>query len=135
MQQRRRVDPDACVAKLNGQSRGIVEARSDGDAPAHGRKFDGVLDQIPKDLLKTAGVRVHKVPRSIELNRELEFFGVDIRLTNCDRLAETQMHISRLAMKLELAARHAGEIEEAADALSLQIEAGRHAREGGEMYR
>src|SRR5207248_6117865 len=120
MQQRGRVDPDACVAKLNGQSRGLVGARFDGNAPAH-RKFDGVLDQIPKDLLETASIPVYKVPGGIELNCELEFFGVDIRLTDPDCPPETQMRISRFAMKLELAARHAREVEEVVDEMSLQI--------------
>src|SRR5437660_1058702 len=134
MQQRRRVDPDACVAKLNGQSRDLVGARFDGNAPAHGREFNGVFDEIPKDLLETASIPVNKVPRGIELNCELEFSGVDIRLTDPDCLPETQMRISRFAMKLELAARHACEVEEVVDEMSLQIKIATHECERGQIF-
>ena len=58
--------------------------------------------------MELTGVRVHKVPRGSELHRELEFFGVDIKLTDFDRLPDRYMHMSFFAMKLKLAARHTG---------------------------
>ena len=93
--QRPRVNPDACIAKLDGQMASLVAARFDGDPPTRGREFDSVLDQIPKDLLEPAGIPVHQVPRGVELERELESFAVDLRLADSDRLLETQVHIDR----------------------------------------
>src|SRR5204863_9850733 len=91
-------------------------------AAARSREFDCVFYQVPKDLLETAGVRVHKVPRGIELDRKLEFFGVDIKLADFDRLPETQTHVSRFAMKFKLAARDTRQIEAVVDEMSLQIQ-------------
>src|SRR6266705_3905004 len=60
MEQRPWLNPDACVAKLDGQTGSLVAARFDRNASARGREFDGVLDQVPKDLLESASIRVHK---------------------------------------------------------------------------
>ena len=44
------------------------------------------------------------------------------------------MHISRFAMKMELAARHAREIEEVVDEVSLQIKVATHECERGQIF-
>ena len=44
------------------------------------------------------------------------------------------MHISRFAMKLELAARHAREVEEVVDEMSLQIKIATHECERGQIF-
>ena len=89
VRQRLRLNSEPCVAKLDNQIASLVAARFDGDLPTRGRELDSVLDQVPEDLLESAGIGVHKVPPGIELDRELEFFGVDLRLADSNCLPET----------------------------------------------
>src|SRR5438046_8831357 len=46
MRQRPRVNPDACIAKLDAQTRRLVGARSNGDTAARRREFDCVFYQV-----------------------------------------------------------------------------------------
>src|SRR5437764_2703308 len=71
--QRLRLNSEACIAKLDSQIGSLIAVGFDDYLSTRGRELDSILDQVPEDLLEPAGISIHKVPRRIELDRELEF--------------------------------------------------------------
>src|ERR1700676_675690 len=106
-----RINPDAGVANFDGQMISLVATRFDGDPSSPRCEFNGVLDEIPKDLLQPAGIAFNEMPCGGGFERELKSFTVNLRLTNSNRLLETQMDIDPNATQLELAAGYACDIE------------------------
>ena len=53
----------------------IIVEGADGDLSTGRREFHGVVDQIPKHLLKPDAVSQNVMPFRIELSRELQFLG------------------------------------------------------------
>lgn len=112
------IDTDAGVLHLDQEAGlGIGEqvAGADIDAAAIGSELGGVFDEVPEHLLEPRVIGEDVVVGGVELEVELEVFGLDIGAEDIDDGADGGVDIDGLERKLELAAGDAGEIEQIID--------------------
>src|SRR5579864_581181 len=76
-------------------SAGIIAASNKQPAVV-GREFDGVFDQIPKDLLKPRGICAQVNPTRLQLRLELESFLRDVGLTDFQRISQQGVSVDDL---------------------------------------
>ncbi len=99
----------------------VVVTGADAQPAAFRRKFDGVLDQVPKDLLEPRwiGFELHPRRRQFQLQRELLL--VDLRLANLDRAAQQFVRVHDLEAELHLAFADASQVEQVVNQPRFQL--------------
>src|SRR5260370_30540462 len=72
-----RFNSDSSVGNLKMKTSLLVVRRTNGDVSAFRREFHGVIDQVPKHLLKTDAISTDAVLLCLKLYLELQFFCCD----------------------------------------------------------
>src|SRR4030095_1385426 len=97
----RRVDAAAGVRDRDAYSLTHV-ARTDGD-PASGRcELDGVLDQVPEDLLQPRRIRSSSMATGSQLRHDVQFLGIAPAHAHVQRPANDFVEIATSQVQLEL---------------------------------
>ena len=79
------LDADAGVGDLDDDAPIVVRVeRPDGDRPALGRELDGVLDQVPEDLLEPGRVGVGPVLARRQVEHQSMSSALDLALADLD---------------------------------------------------
>ena len=81
----------------------LIISGTNTELPAIRRKFDRVLDQVPKNLLQTRriGLEINVLGHKIGL--DIEFFLFDLRMANLQRISQEGIGINDLEAELDLA--------------------------------
>src|SRR5262249_52325707 len=101
--QQPRLDADAVVDAADDQlgtvgAGGRPVVGSDQDRAAGGRELDGVLDEVPEDLLEPGGVALDVVGLGVEVQDEAVAGRVDLLAADLERLAEQGVGVGDLAV-------------------------------------
>src|SRR4029077_9409398 len=97
------VDSTAGIFDFNLKLAAAIISASNRELAAVGRKFDGILDQVPKDLLKSRRVRAEMNLARAQLSPKVEFLLCDFRLTDFQRISQQGMSIDNLKAQLHFA--------------------------------
>ncbi len=103
---------------------GAVElvASADHDRAAVRCELDGVLDQVPDDLLEPRGVGIDVPALGSILGRELEPLAVDLAPTDLKRLFDQAMAVGHFPVERHLAADDPHDVEQVVDQPRLKVD-------------
>src|SRR5436190_1743097 len=90
------LDPDASIRDSDFDFFWSRIKRFNGDTAAGRRKFDAVLDEIPKDLLQTSWISLDVIVFGAEAKFYFEFFTGDVFPTNFASSLEDFRHTNNL---------------------------------------
>lgn len=129
-------DADAGVGDFNTDDRGAgiggsgVVGGSDGDRAAGVGKFNGVLEEVPEDLLEAEGIGVDEVRGSIEFNAKPGAVGEDFFAGDKECVADDAMQVGGFEVEIEFAGDDTIEIEKVIDEAGFEFDV---ATDGGEF--
>src|SRR5712691_1523359 len=98
-----------------------IITRGNTNLTAFRRKLNSVLDEVPKDLLKSrwVGLQMDFVRSEIEQKRQM--FSIDIRLANLESILQERMSVNDFKIELHLAFANTRQIKQVIDKPSLQL--------------
>src|SRR4029453_3571700 len=109
------LNPHAGIGNFNSQMILAIVARGNGNLPVPGSKLHRVFDEVPKDLLKSRGVRSQINFLSGEIEPKRQMLLLDFRLANFDGITQQGMSVNDFEIELHLAFANSRQIQEIID--------------------
>ena len=122
---RRRVDADAGVGDGDLQRPGGVVVGVDGDVSVRrgrGGELDGVLDQVPEDLLESSRVAAHVVLLRREVHRRAELPGDELDGADVDGAAQGGVHVDGVEVELKFSLADPCQVQQIVDEARFQLD-------------
>ena len=115
------LDADAAVVDLDDDMR-LLAIAAYADASSLGCELDGVVDEVPQDLLQARDVSVHPVGALFDVHAEMKLARFDIRRTILDHAFNGRAYIYGLAFEADLALDDPGQVEQVIDEARLELD-------------
>src|SRR5205814_6534624 len=93
----------------------LIVRGADGDSTILLSKFHGIVDQIPKNLLKAYGVCPDVVAFGAEVHDQIQLFFEDVVAGDFEAVTKKTVDIDDLEMQFDFSASDTGEVQQIID--------------------
>src|SRR5262249_35198537 len=94
------------------------------DAAALLSELDRIVEQVPKDLLKSDGIGPDVMPVRAKVHDQIQLFLEDLVARDFETVPQKVVDIQRLQVELDFTTRNAGQIQQIVNQTGLQLNAG-----------